>query len=61
MAVPKKKTSKSRKKMRRRANMKVTLPQMTKCSECGELTPSHRACIHCGYYKSKPVVEVKQD
>jgi len=61
MAVPKKKVSKSRTRMRRRANMKLTLPQLNKCPECGELTPPHKACIHCGYYKSKPVFEVKKD
>ncbi len=58
MAVPKHKISKSRTRSQRRINMKMNLPQMTKCSECGELTLSHRACIHCGYYKGNLVVEV---
>ena len=60
MAVPKNKISKSRTRSQRRINMKLNLPQMTKCPECGELTPPHRVCIHCGYYKKKLVVEVKK-
>ncbi len=59
MAVPKHKKSKSRTRRQRRANMKLTLPQMTKCTECGERTPSHKACMHCGYYKGNLVVEVE--
>lgn len=60
MAVPKVKISKSRTRSQRRTNMKLSLPQMSKCTECGELTPSHRVCVHCGYYKGKLVVEVKK-
>jgi large subunit ribosomal protein L32 len=41
--------------------MKMNLPQMVKCPECGGLTPSHKVCIHCGYYKGKSIIEVKED
>jgi large subunit ribosomal protein L32 len=58
MALPKTRKSKSRTHGQRKINMKMELPQMTKCSECSELTPSHKVCIHCGYYKGKPIVEV---
>ena len=61
MAVPKHRKSKSRTRGQRRINMKMSLPQMVKCSECGELTPSHRTCIHCGYYKGNLIVEVAKD
>ncbi len=60
MAVPKTKISKSKTRSQRSINMKMELPQMTKCSECGELTLSHRVCIHCGYYRGRPVVEVNK-
>ena len=60
MAVPKNKISKSRTRSQRRINMKMNLPQMTKCPECGELTPSHKTCVHCGYYKGRLVVEVEK-
>jgi len=60
MAVPKHKISKSRTRGQRKINMKMNLPQMTKCQECGELTPSHKACIHCGYYKGRLIIEVEK-
>ncbi|MCG8571370.1 MAG: 50S ribosomal protein L32 [Spirochaetes bacterium] len=61
MAVPKRKKSKSKTRTKRSINMKMKLPQMTKCPECGGLTPAHRVCTHCGYYKKKLVVEVSND
>ena len=60
MAVPKYKKSKSKTRGQRRINMKMSLPQMTKCPECGELTLSHRVCVHCGYYKGNLIVEVEK-
>lgn len=60
MAVPKKRKSKSRKRMHRRINMKLTLPTMVKCPECGSLTPPHRVCIHCGVYKGISVIQVEK-
>lgn len=61
MAVPKHKKSKSKTRIKRSINMKMNLPQMTKCPECGGLTTPHRVCIHCGYYKNKMVIEVNKD
>ncbi len=60
MAVPKKRKSKSRKRMHRNINMKMSLPMLTKCPECGGLTRPHRVCIHCGCYKGKMVIEVNK-
>ena len=54
MAVPKKKTSKSRKGMRR-AHDHVAAPNVVYC-ECGEPTLPHRACSACGTYKGRQVV-----
>ncbi len=61
MGLPKTRKSKARTHGQRKINMKMTLPIMTKCPECGELTPSHKVCIHCGYYKGKLVKEVEKD
>jgi len=41
MAVPKRKTSKARRD-KRRANWKLEVPGMVKCSNCGELIKAHR-------------------
>ncbi|XPV76795.1 MAG: 50S ribosomal protein L32 [Desulfovibrio sp.] len=54
MAVPKKKTSKSRKGMRR-AHDSIAAPNVIYC-ECGEPTLPHRACSSCGTYKGRQVL-----
>ncbi|MDQ6950387.1 MAG: 50S ribosomal protein L32 [Mariprofundales bacterium] len=56
MAVPKRKTSKSKRNMRR-SHDKVTVSGMSRCTECGELARPHHACIHCGHYRGREVVE----
>ncbi|MGE4553268.1 MAG: 50S ribosomal protein L32 [Desulfovibrionaceae bacterium] len=53
MAVPKKKTSHSRKNMRR-AHDAVTPPNVIYC-ECGEPVLPHRVCSVCGKYKGRQV------
>ncbi|MEK7298973.1 MAG: 50S ribosomal protein L32 [Candidatus Margulisiibacteriota bacterium] len=58
MPVPKKRRSKSKKRMRRAA-WKITAPQLHACSNCGYLIPSHVACTECGYYKGEIVVKKK--
>jgi large subunit ribosomal protein L32 len=54
MAVPKKKTSKSRKRMRR-SHHRVHAPTVVRC-ECGEPALPHRACPSCGKYRGREVV-----
>ncbi len=55
MAVPKNKTSKSRKN-KRRANWKMSTPNLIKCSRCGELTMPHRVCKACGSYNNREII-----
>ncbi len=55
MAVPKKKTSKSRKNMRR-AHDFLTAPSLSLCPDCKSPKMPHRACPSCGTYKGKKVV-----
>jgi large subunit ribosomal protein L32 len=59
VAVPKKKTSKSRSKSRRAANMKITPVVLTKCPKCGEPKKAHVVCTFCGYYKGKKILNVE--
>ncbi|MDR3293124.1 MAG: 50S ribosomal protein L32 [Clostridiales bacterium] len=59
MAVPKRKTSKERKRTRA-ANWKVTAPNLTECPQCHEKKQSHVVCPHCGYYKNELIVAPKQ-
>lgn len=57
MAVPKKKTSKSRKNMRR-AHDFLTVPNLSVCPECSAPKMPHRVCPSCGKYKGKEVAGV---
>lgn len=57
MAVPKRKTSKARRD-KRKANWKLTAPNLATCPKCGELMMPHRACRACGTYNKRVVVEV---
>jgi large subunit ribosomal protein L32 len=55
MAVPQRRTSKTRKN-KRRTHFKLQVPGMVKCSECGEMKLAHRVCKSCGTYKGNQVV-----
>ncbi|NCO52536.1 MAG: 50S ribosomal protein L32 [Deltaproteobacteria bacterium] len=55
MAVPKKKTSKS-KKNTRRAHDFLTAPGISTCPHCQEPKLPHRVCANCGTYKGKEVI-----
>ncbi|MDQ6992701.1 MAG: 50S ribosomal protein L32 [Mariprofundus sp.] len=54
MAVPKRKTSTSKRNMRR-AHDKIVPAGMALCVECGEMARPHHACPHCGNYKGRDV------
>ncbi len=64
MAVPFRRTSKTKKRMRR-THLKKEVGAMTVCSNCGETIAPHRACSKCGFYKNKqalkPEVEVVEE
>ena len=52
---PKNKSSKSRRD-KRRANWKMSAPNLVKCSKCGALMMSHRVCKACGSYNKKEIL-----
>lgn len=52
MAVPKKRTSKTRKR-KRRTHWKLKSPNLAECPQCGEKILPHRVCPACGHYKGK--------
>ena len=49
---PKNKSSKARRD-KRRANWKMSAPNLVKCSKCGELMMPHRVCKACGSYNKR--------
>ncbi|MBW2620099.1 MAG: 50S ribosomal protein L32 [Deltaproteobacteria bacterium] len=58
MAVPKRKTSKS-KRNKRRTHQKITGPNLTTCPKCGDARLPHHACSSCGTYKGRTVIETE--
>jgi large subunit ribosomal protein L32 len=57
MAVPKKKTSKSRRNMRR-SHHALKGSAYVECPNCGEMTRPHNVCGACGHYKDREVAGV---
>lgn len=59
MAVPKRRTSRSKRDMRRRQNEKLFIPSLSRCPQCGSPKLPHRVCPNCGIYKNRSVIETK--
>ena len=59
MAVPKKKTSKSRKNMRL-AHDFLTTPSLSVCPQCKAAKLPHRTCPPCGTYKGQEVINLSK-
>ena len=57
MAVPKRKTSPSRRGMRR-AHDALKVTQSQECPNCGEIRLPHHVCGSCGHYGDREVVKV---
>jgi large subunit ribosomal protein L32 len=60
VAVPKRRTSRSKGKIRRANHDKVTVPQLIACPNCGEPSVPHRVCASCGHYKGRAVMAPKK-
>ena len=59
MAVPKRRTSKTKKRMRRTHLVKEAR-SVVSCPNCGEVIQPHRACTKCGFYKGKNVLNKEE-
>lgn len=55
MAVPKKKTSKSRRDMRR-SHHALDANAFAECPKCGEMMRPHHVCASCGTYNKRDIV-----
>jgi len=58
MAVPKRKTSKSKRNMRR-AHDSISANTYIEDKDTGELVRPHHVCLKTGTYKGRQVLEVK--
>jgi large subunit ribosomal protein L32 len=59
MAVPKRRTSRSR-KLKRRTHHNATPKAVQACPRCGDPRRPHRVCPSCGYYAGKKRIEVEE-
>jgi large subunit ribosomal protein L32 len=58
MAVPKRRTSKSKKRMRR-THFKAVAPTLAPCPKCGEMRIPHHVCPNCGFYKGERRIDIE--
>ena len=55
MPTPKKKTSRSKRNMRR-SHDHMTLMNVISCNNCGSMMRPHRICPSCGFYRGQEAV-----
>lgn len=60
MAVPQRRTSKTRKRMRR-THFKLSVPGLVECPKCGSAKLAHHVCKECGTYKGTEVAGVVKE
>ncbi|MCF7919959.1 MAG: 50S ribosomal protein L32 [Candidatus Cloacimonetes bacterium] len=60
MALPKRKTSKSRRD-KRRTHYKAIAPAVSTCSNCGEPSRPHNICSSCGFYNGRKILETEKE
>ncbi|MGE5147410.1 MAG: 50S ribosomal protein L32 [Candidatus Eiseniibacteriota bacterium] len=58
MAVPKRKTSPSRRNMRR-SHHALKSSAWVECPNCGELMRPHHVCQSCGQYNKREVIDAE--
>ena len=58
MALPKRKTSKSRIRSRKASHRKRVI-SVKACPQCGASRQAHRVCPSCGYYRGRQVITVE--
>lgn len=60
MPVPKRRKSKSRRDMRKSQYLKMSMPSLSKCPNCGSQKLPHRVCLYCGFYKGQEVIKMEE-
>ncbi len=60
MPVPKRRTGKAKKNMRR-SHHALTAPSLGQCPSCGERVMPHRVCPKCGHYKDRLTISLDND
>ena len=60
MPVPKRRTSKTRKRKRRSHHALVAV-RTTVCKQCGHAVLPHTACTNCGTYRGREILKVEKE
>ncbi len=60
MAVPKRRTSRS-KRDKRRSHDAIRNPARSTCPQCGEPKLPHRVCGNCGTYRGREVIQTDEE
>ncbi len=60
MAVPKRRTSKQRKRIRR-SHDGMSMPSLSRCPKCENAVMPHRACPRCGEYRGRVVINMEEE
>ena len=58
MAVPKKKTSKSKSRSRRASAWRIQTAARSTCPRCGAVKRPHVVCTNCGWYNGRQAIAV---
>ena len=59
MAVPKRKTSRTKTRTRR-THKKLKLVALEFCKQCSEMKRAGIICPSCGYYRGKKILEIEE-
>jgi large subunit ribosomal protein L32 len=59
--VPKRRTTPSKRNMRRANHDKVAAPNLVPCSNCSAPALPHRVCAACGFYGKRAILKKKDD
>lgn len=60
MALPKRRISRARGRKRRTANLRLSVPTLVECSNCGNRIMLHRVCPKCGFYRGKQILKPEE-
>ncbi len=59
MAVPKRKTPRSKTRMRRASSWTISEPARSLCPACGSVKLPHTVCGNCGTYRGRQVLDAQ--
>lgn len=59
MPLPKRKHSRARGR-KRRTHWTLTAPNVISCPNCKQAVLPHHICPHCGHYRGRQMIEIKE-